>query len=221
MPTMQAWDNAQVSPSAASTAPGMVNTWMRGIDVTKSTCSVEGCEREHYARRWCEMHYQRWQSTGTTDRPPYARGLCSIEVCGRPALTRGGMCNGHRHWSYMNGGATPTHVIRPRLDPAEMLRRKSAEDARTGCVNWLGRLDPGGYGRCDDKTTGERRVHRVAWALARGPIPEGMTIDHLCWNKVCINVNHLEVVTRAENSRRSNSGRRTHCTTCTCSGVAS
>lgn len=46
------------------------------------------------------------------------------------------------------------------------------------------------------------RAHRLAWTLARGEIPEGMTIDHLCKTPACINVMHMEVVTPTENSLR-------------------
>lgn len=43
-----------------------------------------------------------------------------------------------------------------------------------------------------------------------GPIPGGMTVDHLCTNKVCVNPEHLEVVTIAENSSRRH-GNRVFC----------
>jgi len=46
------------------------------------------------------------------------------------------------------------------------------------------------------------RVHRVAWESVNGPIPEGLTIDHLCRVKLCCNPAHLEPVTFAENTRR-------------------
>jgi hypothetical protein len=45
-------------------------------------------------------------------------------------------------------------------------------------------------------------AHRISWELFRGPIPHGLTIDHLCENKHCVNPNHLEPVTSVENSRR-------------------
>ena len=53
-------------------------------------------------------------------------------------------------------------------------------------------------------------IHRKVWEEARGPIPEGMTIDHLCMQKTCINPDHMEVVTRSENSRRRLRA-QTHC----------
>lgn len=46
-----------------------------------------------------------------------------------------------------------------------------------------------------------------------GPIPVGMTIDHLCKNTLCVNPEHLEVVTMGENIRRAERWelRKTHC----------
>lgn len=86
--------------------------------------------------------------------------------------------------------------------------------SESGCLEWQGCLSASGYGRIgiEKKTF---RVHRVAWEMVRGPIPEGMVIDHLCRNKKCCDPEHLEVVTQKENVRRGNSGKRnaekTHC----------
>lgn len=46
-------------------------------------------------------------------------------------------------------------------------------------------------------------AHRIAYELWFGPIPKGLTIDHLCRVKRCINPDHLEAVTGTENTRRA------------------
>lgn len=48
-------------------------------------------------------------------------------------------------------------------------------------------------------------VHRASYEEEKGPIPEGMTIDHRCKNRRCRKVAHLEVVTRGVNNLRGNS----------------
>ena len=48
-----------------------------------------------------------------------------------------------------------------------------------------------------------RYVHRLTWEAVHGRIPDGLTIDHLCFNRRCINLDHLEVVTASENTRRA------------------
>jgi hypothetical protein len=45
-------------------------------------------------------------------------------------------------------------------------------------------------------------AHRLAWEAVNGPIPPGMQIDHLCRNPACVNVNHLEAVTKRVNVLR-------------------
>lgn len=44
------------------------------------------------------------------------------------------------------------------------------------------------------------RAHRYAWERSRGPIPDGKVIDHVCWNRACVNVEHLRLATTAQNS---------------------
>jgi hypothetical protein len=61
-----------------------------------------------------------------------------------------------------------------------------------------------------------QRVHRVVWEWLIGPIPDGLTLDHLCRNRACCNPDHIELVTMAENKRRGYSrnainARKTHC----------
>lgn len=77
-----------------------------------------------------------------------------------------------------------------------------------GCWEWVGNIT-GGYGQfsVDARPT---VAHRVAYELLVGPIPRGLEVDHLCFNKTCVNPQHLEPVTRHENLKRR-SARRMLC----------
>ena len=84
-----------------------------------------------------------------------------------------------------------------------------------GCYEWLAGKRIDGYGRC---WNGRRmvRAHRFAYEDIKGPIPDGLCIDHLCRNPSCVNPDHLEVVTLRENVLRGISlsairAKRTHC----------
>jgi hypothetical protein len=70
------------------------------------------------------------------------------------------------------------------------------------CWLWIRCLTGKGYGCV---SIGGRRflAHRVAYEQLIGPIPDGLTLDHVvCQNKRCVNPAHVEPVTRSENSKR-------------------
>ncbi len=74
----------------------------------------------------------------------------------------------------------------------------------TGCKVWIGAVNSLGYGIV--QIDGERVLaHRLSYEAERGPIPEGMVLDHLCRVRNCVNPDHLEPVTHAENGRRGRS----------------
>lgn len=83
------------------------------------------------------------------------------------------------------------------------------------CWLWQGQIERNGYGRAWFK--GKRRsAHRLAYELTKGQIPHGLTIDHLCRNRACINPAHLEAVSMRTNVLRGDTitaanARKTHC----------
>lgn len=75
-------------------------------------------------------------------------------------------------------------------------------DASGVCWEWTGATKQG-YGHWWPVPGGSTRVHRAAWEMLVGPIPAGFTLDHRCRNKICVDPDHLEIVTDDENKRRA------------------
>lgn len=98
----------------------------------------------------------------------------------------------------------------------------------SGCWEWTGSIIPAnGYGRLQHggkKNPIRSLAHRFGYELIVGPIPEGMTLDHLCHtrdlscpggagcpHRRCVNPAHLEPVPSAVNTRRGRNSTKTRC----------
>lgn len=97
------------------------------------------------------------------------------------------------------------------------LARIPDEPDEQNCWNWQGGVHASGYaGFKKNKDHKQQYAHRVSYELFRGPIPDGLTIDHLCRNRGCVNPEHLEAVPIGVNVRRGHNpcarnARKTHC----------
>lgn len=104
----------------------------------------------------------------------------------------------------------------PPLNPARFWPKV---DASGDCWLWTGQRFTNGYGLLRTDGTVSRRAllaHRIAWRLLIGPLDQDITLDHRCRVRTCVNPDHLEPVTRAVNTLRSESpaavnARKTHC----------
>ena len=79
-------------------------------------------------------------------------------------------------------------------------------EPNTGCWLWMGARTGSGYGAFVDRNRRTLPAHRVGWEFYRGPIPEGMFIDHVCRMKMCVNPEHLRIVTPRQNSTENSAG---------------
>lgn len=90
--------------------------------------------------------------------------------------------------------------------PERVLRRVTiyaAYHPSGDCLHTLYSTGSHGYGQVGWQESGKLRAtttHRAAWTAANGPIPEGMTVDHICRVRTCQRIDHLRLLTMQENA---------------------
>lgn len=148
-------------------------------------------------------------------------GNCAIEGCEDTTRIDGhGLCG--RHYQRWAKYGDPYYLEVP-VRTAEERYWINVHKLDSGCWEWQGTVHPDGYGQfsVDGRMA---KVHRWAYEQFVGPIPDGLTIDHLCHSndltclggvtcrhRRCVNPEHMEPVTRRVNSRRGVKGRKTEC----------
>lgn len=141
-----------------------------------------------------------------------ATRICSAAHCDRSLDAKGarGMCAMHYHRALV-AGRLESHPRQTAEFDSHEARFFAKVDVSGVCWEWTAATNTRGYGVFGrgGRSAGNAYAHRWAWEFLVGPIPDGLTVDHLCRNTVCVNPDHLELVTLAENVRRANPKRET------------
>ncbi len=99
--------------------------------------------------------------------------------------------------------------------PQERFNQKWIPEPNSGCWLWTACQNNKGYGSI--RINGKMMLaHRFSYEIHRGSIPEKLSLDHLCRTPLCVNPNHLEIVTHRQNVLRGISpmakyAKQTHC----------
>ena len=83
----------------------------------------------------------------------------------------------------------------------DMYPDRISPEPNSGCWLWEGAQLPTGYGALN-RHGKYHLAHRFSYQLSKGEIPVGLQLDHKCRQPSCVNPDHLEAVTSAENTRR-------------------
>lgn len=151
-------------------------------------CSFDECERKTSTRGLCKKHYNRLRTQGKLP----GQVLCVIEECDLGAVS-GGLC--YKHSGRLKRNGSPLK-LKNYFDKEEAFKARTTKEG--DCLVWTGKKSFG-YGRLrHGESSG--LAHRYAWIRERGEVPEGYMINHRCWNRSCVNIDHLELVTAYENN---------------------
>lgn len=92
----------------------------------------------------------------------------------------------------------------------EELVRKKTLHVGTGCLIWMGNHDYQNYAVARSGST-KIRVHRHMYEKKHGPLPASFDVHHKCGVKSCINVDHLQAMSRAEHASIGFNSQKTKC----------
>ena len=130
---------------------------------------------------------------------------CSIDGCDGKFYGRSWCQKHYRLW--YDHGDPQADRRKNYATPQDAFRARTVRDG--DCLVWTGALKENGYATLRH---GGRLVyvHRWAWEAANGPTPEGMQVDHTCWNRACVELSHLRLATSAENTRNMSGPMKTN-----------
>ena len=98
--------------------------------------------------------------------------------------------------------------------PDNLITRQ--QEMPNGCIEFTGGRTKSGYGLVSMGDGRTITASRAMWILKHGELDKGLEVDHLCSNRACVRIDHLEAVTHRENTLRGDTIpaahlRKTHC----------
>ncbi len=118
---------------------------------------------------------------------------CTIDDCDAEHYARG-WCR--RHYERWQRHGSPLGAAYQGPEAAFIARTEPL--CWSDCIVWTGGTTRDGYGRL--RVNGRSvKAHRYAWERVNGPIPDGAVIDHTCFERSCVNPDHLRLATPQQN----------------------
>lgn len=100
---------------------------------------------------------------------------------------------------------TPERVIKRFFDRVEIEGDCIVSTYSTGSHGYSQ------IGWVEDSVRKLKLGHRLAWESFNGPIPDGMTVDHICRNRRCVKIEHLRLLTNIQNATLNGNKAKSHC----------
>ncbi len=130
--------------------------------------------------------------------------LCPVENCKNPLFAKG-LCSTH-YARWKRHGNVNVNLKKLSLGVKFWRHVFIDSSVENSCWVWVGCICRGyGHFVTSQQPTVIVKAHRFSYESLVGKIPDGLTIDHLCRNKACVNPNHLEPVTMRINVLRGTS----------------
>ncbi len=125
--------------------------------------------------------------------------ICNVDACDRPVKAKE-VCD--RHYQRLrNSGTTDPNPLMLVGESAEVRFWAKVDRTGDGCWEWQASRDRKGYGQFAIKGSGSFGAHRLAYAYAVGPIPDGLMLRHTCDNPPCCRPDHLIPGTAYDNAQ--------------------
>lgn len=125
--------------------------------------------------------------------------ICAIKDCSGNAV-RNGMCSTHRkRWAKGDYTIKIDKLYTCKGDFDNKMK-EFTERKENGCLEWTGPISNTGYGRMfyDGNRT---RAHRAVFIHNKGPLQKGYDVHHICENRICVEITHLQCLSKSDHSK--------------------